>query len=234
MRRKRSRAKRRHDGSGRPSAIARRNGRPSRKPLSVKKHATANWPHIASETMWVASAGLKLMSRSQTWYATIAKVAKPRKNPANALRSRRSVSAAPVLSAARHRSDDQERLASRRDRLRERRVGRLVREVFLAREEAHEGPALARDVVPDRPAQHRKACLERVENRTLRRRFVDVEPQLAVDARQRAQVRRQHDADRHGNVCASTDSTAGRSWTIASHESPPSRDAYTCPPVVPK
>jgi len=36
------------------------------------------------------------------------------------------------------------------------------------------------------------------------------------------------------SVCTSTDSTAGRSRTIAFHELPESADAYTCPPVVPK
>ena len=38
----------------------------------------------------------------------------------------------------------------------------------------------------------------------------------------------------HGRVCASTDSTAGRSRTIGAQLSPASADAYTWPPVVPK
>ena len=37
----------------------------------------------------------------------------------------------------------------------------------------------------------------------------------------------------HSSVWTSTDNTAGRSCTIAFHESPPSGDTYTCPPVVP-
>ena len=38
----------------------------------------------------------------------------------------------------------------------------------------------------------------------------------------------------YSNVCTSTDRTGGRSWTMAFQVSPPSGDAYTCPPVVPK
>src|SRR5204863_320559 len=56
---------------------------------------------------------------------------------------------------------------------------------------------------------------------------------LSRDFRQRPQVRRQHDAN-HGSVWTSTDSTAGRSRTIGVQPSPPSAEAYTWPPVVPK
>ena len=89
------------------------------------------------------------------------------------------------------------------------------------------------DVVADRPAQHRIAGLERVEDRALRDRTLDVELHLAVDARQRPQMRRKHDSD-HGSVWTSTESTAGRSRTMGAQVSPASADAYTCPPVVPK
>ena len=47
---------------------------------------------------------------------------------------------------------------------------------------------------------------------------------LAVDARQRAQMGGQHDAD-HGSVWTSTDSTAGRSRTIGAQLSPASAEA---------
>ena len=88
-------------------------------------------------------------------------------------------------------------------------------------------------MVANRPAQHRIGRLERVEDGALRRRFLDVEGDLSLDARKRPQVVRKDDAD-HGSVCASTESTAGRSRTIAVQLSPPSGDAYTWPPVVPK
>ena len=43
-----------------------------------------------------------------------------------------------------------------------------------------------------------------------------------------------YSALQNGSVCTSTDTTAGRSLTMAVQVSPPSRDAYTWPPVVPK
>ena len=50
------------------------------------------------------------------------------------------------------------------------------------------------------------------------------EAHLAVDVRQLAQMCREHDAN-HGSVCTSTESTAGRSRTIAFHVSPASAEA---------
>ena len=135
--------------------------------------------------------------------------------------------------AARHRADDQERLRTGRHRIGQRSVGRLVGQVLLAREEAHERPALLRDVIADRPAQHRVARLERVEHRALRHRAVDVERHLAVA--RRASVRRCAGSTTRiiarrpagawtlrpdGRVCTSTDSTAGRSRTIGAQLSP--------------
>src|SRR5262245_18464177 len=135
--------------------------------------------------------------------------------------------------AAGHRPDHEERLEPRRDRGRQRRVGQLVGQILLAGEEANKRPAAACDVVADRPAQHRIASLERVEDGTLRDGGCHLEHHLTVDARQLAQVCREHHPD-HPSVWTSTDSTAGRSWTLAAQPSPASADAYPCPPVVPK
>ena len=89
-----------------------------------------------------------------------------------------------------------------------------MREILLAGEEPHERPALLRDVVADRAAQHRIARLERVEHASAaspgRRLRAAPRP---LTSRQRPQVRRQDDAD-HDSVCTSTESTAGRSRTI--------------------
>jgi hypothetical protein len=82
-------------------------------------------------------------------------------------------------------------------------------------------------------AQHGVTLFQCVEHRTLCGRPRDLERDLAVDARQLAQMRRQHDPD-HASVCTSTERTAGRSRTIGAQVSPASLDAYTCPPVVPK
>ena len=85
----------------------------------------------------------------------------------------------------------------------------------------------------DRPAQHRVAGLERVEDRALRDLTLDVELHLAVDVCEGAQMCREHDSD-HGSVWTSTDTTDGRSRTMGAQLSPASAEAYTCPPVVPK
>src|SRR5881227_1134801 len=58
-------------------------------------------------------------------------------------------------SAAGHRTDDEQRLASLDDLRWQRRVRRLVREVLLAREEPHERASLASPAIANRPAQHR-------------------------------------------------------------------------------
>src|SRR5437773_5779823 len=132
-----------------------------------------------------------------------------------------------------HGADDQERLRTRRHRVRQRGIRRFVGQILLASEEAHERPAPLRDLVADRPAQHRIAGLERVEDRALRGLCLDVELHLPVDARQFPQMRREDDAD-HGSVCTSTERTAGRSRTMGAQLSPAFADPYTCPPVVPK
>src|SRR5207244_13609983 len=121
----------------------------------------------------------------------------------------------------------------RRDCSGQRGVRECVRQFLLADDSPHERSASFRDVVADRPAQHRIAGLERVEDRALRDPTLDVELHLALDVRQLPQVCREHDAD-HGIVWASTDSTTGRSRTMGAQLSPASADEYTCPPVVPK
>jgi hypothetical protein len=126
--------------------------------------------------------------------------------------------------AARHRSHDPERLRSRGDLVRHRIVGGIERDVAAAGKEANEIPALRGPMIANRPAQDRIARLQRVDQRALRRPLLGVEGDLSVDARKGPQVLRKHNAD-HGSVCASTESTAGRSRTIAVHLSPPSGDA---------
>jgi len=79
-------------------------------------------------------------------------------------------------------------------------------------------------MIPNRPSKGGVARLQRIENRALRRLLLVVEGDFPVDAGKGPQVLRKDDAD-HGSVCASTESTAGRSRTIAVHLSPPSGDA---------
>src|SRR6266705_599339 len=132
-----------------------------------------------------------------------------------------------------NRPDDEKRLRPRRDRVGERGIRRLVRQVPLARKEPQKRPAPLGDVIADRAAQHGIAGLERVQHRAPRDPARNVELHLAFDLRQRPQVRGEHHANHH-SVWTSTDSTAGRSRTMGAQLSPASADAYTCPPVVPK
>src|SRR5574341_934182 len=124
-------------------------------------------------------------------------------------------------------------LRPRRDPVGQRGVRRLMGQILLAGEEPQERSALLRDVVADRPAQHRIAGLERVEDRALRGRTLDVELHLASHAGQHPQMKWKQHSD-HGSVWTSTDTTAGRSRTMGAQLSPASADTYTCPPVVPK
>ena len=77
------------------------------------------------------------------------------------------------------------------------------------------------------------ARLQRVQHRALRRGASDLQLDHASDAGQYLEIFRQDDLD-HDSVWTSTDSTGGRSRTIASQLPPPSGEAYTCPPLVPK
>jgi hypothetical protein len=73
------------------------------------------------------------------------------------------------------------------------------------------------------PTQHGISSFELVEYRPLSHGGLDVKVYVAIDVRQRAQMRRQNNAN-HGSVCTSTESTAGRSRTIGFQLSPASGD----------
>src|SRR5712691_9706567 len=102
-------------------------------------------------------------------------------------------------------ANDEKGLRARRDRLGKRGIRRVVGQVPLARKESQEWPSLRGDVVADRAAQHGIAGLERVEHRAPSDPARDVELHLALDLRQRPQVRGKHHAD-HGSRWTSTDS----------------------------
>ena len=69
-------------------------------------------------------------------------------------------------------------------------------------------------MIPESPVQHRIHGLERVQYRALGCGPFHREPHFAIDTRQRSKLTRQKDSD-HGKVWASTESTAGRSRTMA-------------------
>jgi hypothetical protein len=73
-------------------------------------------------------------------------------------------------------------LRPQHNRVGHRGVRRLMGKVLLTGEELQHRSALLRDVVADRPAQHRIADLECVEDRALRGRTLDVELHFVGDA----------------------------------------------------
>lgn len=83
-------------------------------------------------------------------------------------------------------ADYKERLCAARDRIRQRRVRRLVREIAFAREKPHERTPALRRVVAHRSSQHRKARFDCIEDGPLRRHAVDLYLELAADSRERA------------------------------------------------
>src|SRR5580704_8674265 len=127
------------------------------------------------------------------------------------------------LSAAGNRSDDQQRLAPRRNRFRQRYIGWLMREILLTSKETQKRPALSRDVIAYGPSQHRIAELKGIEHQPQRRWCFNLERHLAPCLRQRSQMLREDDSN-HGSVCTSTLSTAGKSRTIGFQLSPASAE----------
>src|SRR5947209_17784939 len=97
--------------------------------------------------------------------------------------------------------------------------------IFLTCKEPQKCSPLQRVVIADGPLQHRIPRLKRVEHRSQRDRTLDFKRQVAVNLRERSQMRRKYNSD-HDSVCTSTDSTAGRSRTIGFQLSPASADAY--------
>src|SRR2546427_2579455 len=121
--------------------------------------------------------------------------------------------------AARYGCQDHQRLRSRGDRVRQGRVSRLERDILLTGEVPQEGPALLRDVIADRPLEHRIPGLQRVEDRAQRGRPLDCEFYFSVDVSQRFERIWEYYSN-HARVWTSTDNTGGRSRTIGNHLSP--------------
>src|SRR5262249_38688946 len=128
------------------------------------------------------------------------------------------------LSAAGDRSHDHEWFGTARNRIWQRRIRRFVRKILTASEKAHEWPTFPRHLITNSAAEHRVARLERIEDRALSDRACNGECDLAIDVRKFAQMGRQGDTN-HGSVWASTESTGGRSRTMAFQVSPASAEA---------
>ena len=128
------------------------------------------------------------------------------------------------FSTSRDGPNDQKRLNTADDRIRQFGFGRFEGQIFLAGEESHEGPTLQCAVVANRPAQDGITGFERVQDGTQCYRPPDLNLHLALHASQVSQVIRKHDADFgfhiQGSVCTSTDKTPGKSRTMGFQESP--------------
>src|SRR5271168_23369 len=99
-----------------------------------------------------------------------------------------------------------------------------MRKILLASKETQERPPLLRNLIANRPPQHRIASLQRVQHRALRNWTFNFKLDFAAGVRQCSQMLRQYDPD-HGSVCTSTDSTPGKSRTIGAQLSPASAEA---------
>src|SRR5262245_37801535 len=128
--------------------------------------------------------------------------------------------------ASGHRDGDEERLVAGRDRGRQERVGRLVRQILLAREEAHERSPLQRLAIANRSDEHRIARFDRVDDVPGGDVARDIHDDLALNMGERPEMRRKHHAN-HRIDWTSTERTGGRSRTIGVHVSPALADPYT-------
>jgi len=126
--------------------------------------------------------------------------------------------------ATRNCTDDQEWFRPIRNRIGQRRIGRLMRQIFAARKKTDHWPANLRHMITHCPSQHRIFRFNCIQQRPLSQRSVYLKSYFTIDVRQRAQIRRKNNAY-HGNVCASTESTAGKSRTSGFHLSPASTEA---------
>src|SRR4051794_15912113 len=98
-----------------------------------------------------------------------------------------------------------------------------MREILLAGEEAEERAAAAAVVPADGAPEGGVFGLQCVEHRAQRRRAAHLDLHLLAHSGKVAEVEGQDDPD-HAKVWTSTESTAGRSCTMAVQLSPPSAE----------
>ena len=127
---------------------------------------------------------------------------------------------------------NEERLFPRRDRVGEQSPRLLMGKVLPAGKEPQKRTALPSLVIADRPAQHRIARFQSLQNRPRRHRTLHRKLHLIANSCQRPQMGGQCDSDHHGDrhwdhgsVWTSTDSTGGRSRTMGVQVSPLSGEA---------
>src|SRR4051812_28123400 len=90
--------------------------------------------------------------------------------------------------SSRNGSQNNQRLFSSRDFIRQTRINGLVRQVLLASEETQKGSTLLRGVIADGAAQHGIALLERIEDRLYCDFAVEFEFHIAANLGQSSQM----------------------------------------------
>ena len=85
-------------------------------------------------------------------------------------------------------TDDQEWFRPIRNRVRQRRIGRFMGQIFAARKKTDHWPANLRHMITHCPAQHRIFRFNRVQQRALSQRSVELKSYFTLDVRQRTQV----------------------------------------------
>ena len=99
-----------------------------------------------------------------------------------------------------------------------------MRQIFVAGEKSDHWSPKSRHMITYCPPQHRIFGFNSVQHRTLSHRSVELKFDFVTDVGERPQVRGKDNAY-HANVCASTDSTPGKSRTMGFQVSPASADA---------
>jgi hypothetical protein len=129
-----------------------------------------------------------------------------------------------VYLPARDCTDDQEWFCPVCNRMRQRRIGRFMRQIFAAGKKSDHRPASLGYMITYCPPQHWIFGFNSVQERALSYFSVELKVYFAIDIGERTQMRRKNNAY-HGNDCTSTESTAGKSRTMGFHVSPASADA---------
>src|SRR5712691_10168151 len=94
-----------------------------------------------------------------------------------------------------NRAHDEKGLGAFRDRVRQGSVGRFMRDVFTASEEANQWPALEGFVFADRAAQHRVFLLQCSDNRMRRHGAVKIDTHFIANFCEGAEMMRQNHAN---------------------------------------
>jgi hypothetical protein len=101
--------------------------------------------------------------------------------------------------AAGYSPDDEQGFRSRGDGIGKWSVGEFKRQVFFTGKKPQERSASLRDLVANRPPEHRMACFQNVQHRAKGHRTLNAKYNFAVDAGKRPKMCRKSHTN-HGSV----------------------------------